>query len=88
MEVDAMWSPRVSDKLERKSSKKKEIISIVPRIFSSHSCGQELLKTLKKNVGVLLLEDQHGPEADGLCSRATDVNTDGLRILQNLVTPG
>jgi hypothetical protein len=35
---------------------------------SSHSCGQELLKTLKKDVGVLLLEDQHRPKADGLSS--------------------
>ena len=66
----------------------KQFIYAVPIIQSSHSCGQELLKTLKKDVGVLLLEDQHGPEADGLCSRATDVNTDGLRILQDLVTPG
>ena len=59
-----------------------------PKTQSSHSCGHELLKTLKKDVGVLLLEDQHGPEADGLCSRATDVDTDGLRILQDLVTSG
>ena len=83
-----MWSPRVSDKLERKSSKQKKIISFVLGIPSSHSRGQELLKTLKKDVGVLLLEDQHGPEADGLGSRSTDVDADGLGVLQDLVTPG
>jgi hypothetical protein len=54
--------------------------------ISSHSCGQELLKALKENVGVLLLEDQHRSEADGLSSRATNVDADGLGVLQNLVT--
>jgi hypothetical protein len=56
--------------------------------ISSHSCGQELLKALKEDVGVLLLEDQHGPKADGLGSRATDVDTDGLGVLEDLVTSG
>lgn len=37
---------------------------------------------------MLLLEDQHGPEADGLGTRATDVDADGLSVLQNLVTSG
>jgi hypothetical protein len=56
--------------------------------ISSNSCGQKLLKTLKEDIGVLLLEDQHGPEADGLGSRATDVDTDGLGVLEDLVTSG
>lgn len=34
---------------------------------------------------MLLLEDQHGPEADGLSTRATDVDADGLGLLQDLV---
>jgi hypothetical protein len=59
-----------------------------PKTQSSHSCGHELLKTLKKDVGVLLLEDQHRPEADGLSSRATDVDADGLSVLQDLITSG
>ena len=37
---------------------------------------------------MLLLEDQHGPQADGLGTRSTDVDTEGLRILQDLVTSG
>jgi hypothetical protein len=35
---------------------------------------------------VLLLEDQHGPEAHGLGTRATNVDADGLGLLQDLVT--
>jgi hypothetical protein len=84
--VDLSWSPRVSNELKKKSIK--QIVYIVPRIQSSHLCGQELLKSLKKNVGVLLLEDEHGPEADGLGTRATDVDADALRVLQDLVTSG
>jgi len=34
---------------------------------------------------VLLLEDQHGPEADCLSTRATNVDADGLGLLQDLV---
>ena len=37
---------------------------------------------------MLLLEDQHGPEANGLDARATDVDTDGLRTLEELVASG
>lgn len=35
---------------------------------------------------MLLLEDQHGPEANSLGTRATDVDADGLGLLQDLVT--
>ena len=55
---------------------------------SSHSCSQELLQALKEDVGVLLLENQHRPEANRLSSRATDVDADGLGVLQDLVTSG
>jgi hypothetical protein len=48
-------------------------------------CGHDLLKTLEQNVGVLLLEDQHRPETDCLSTRATDVDADGLGLLQYLV---
>jgi hypothetical protein len=48
-------------------------------------CGHDLLKTLEQNVGVLLLEDQHRPETDCLSTRATDVDADGLGLLQDLV---
>lgn len=34
---------------------------------------------------MLLLEDQHGPEAHGVSTRATDVDTDGLGLLQDFV---
>lgn len=34
---------------------------------------------------MLLLEDQHGPEADGLSTGATDVDADALGLLENLV---
>lgn len=34
---------------------------------------------------MLLLEDQHGPEADGLGTGATDVDTDALGLLEDLV---
>lgn len=37
---------------------------------------------------MLLLEDQHGPEAHSLGTRATNVDTDGLGLLQDLVTLG
>jgi hypothetical protein len=37
---------------------------------------------------MLLLEDQHRPEADGLGSRSTNVDADGLGVLQDLVTSG
>lgn len=37
---------------------------------------------------MLLLEDQHWPEAHSLSTRATDVDTDGLGLLQDLVTLG
>jgi hypothetical protein len=37
---------------------------------------------------VLLLEDQHGPEAHSLRSRATNVDADGLGLPQDLVTLG
>jgi hypothetical protein len=37
---------------------------------------------------VLLLEDQHGPEANSLGTRATNVDADGLGLLQDLVTLG
>jgi hypothetical protein len=48
-------------------------------------CGHDLLKTLEQNIGVLLLEDQHRPETDCLSTRATDVDADGLGLLQDLV---
>lgn len=56
------------------------IISIV-----TASCLDDLLKTLKEDVGVLLLEDQHGPEADSLRARATDVDAEALGLLEELV---
>ena len=37
---------------------------------------------------MLLLEDEHGSEADSLGTRATDVDADALRVLQDLVTSG
>ena len=48
-------------------------------------CGHNLLETLEQDVGVLLLEDQHRPETDCLSTRATDVDSDGLGLLQDLV---
>jgi hypothetical protein len=50
-----------------------------------HLCGHDLLKSLEQNVGVLLLEDQHRPETDCLSTRATDVDADGLGLLQDLI---
>lgn len=35
---------------------------------------------------MLLLEDQHGPEAHSVSTRATNVDTDGLGLLQDLIT--
>jgi hypothetical protein len=47
--------------------------------------GQDLLKTLEQDVGVLLLEDQHRPKADCLSARATNVDADGLGLLEDLI---
>jgi hypothetical protein len=85
MEVDSVRSPRVPSK--SKSSPQIGHRSRRPKNpISSYSCGHDLLETLKKDVGVLLLEDQHGPEAHGLGTRATNVDADGLGLLQDLVT--
>ena len=48
-------------------------------------CGHDLLETLEQDVGVLLLEDQHRPEADCLSTRATNVDSDGLGLLEDLI---
>ena len=36
---------------------------------------EDLLDTLEQNVSVLLLEDQHRSQSDGLSTTATDVDT-------------
>jgi hypothetical protein len=66
-------------------------LSIVAKIsihiaFSHGTTRPEhLLQALEQNIRVLLLKDQHGPQPHGALARATDVDTDTLRLLQHLV---
>lgn len=65
----------------KKGRKKKSSVSHLKQL-------DDLLDALEQNVSVVLLEDQHGAQADSLGTAATDVHTDGLGLDQELVTLG